>query len=114
MFSLTQQEKLCLWYLCGVLFLGYGLHYSFKKYPSLKDMMHFIEKEEVLYKIDVNNASYEELIQIPYIGEFTAKRILKKRERLGRFVSLDEIKNIPGLYPKSIEKFIIFLKVRHE
>jgi len=90
------------------------MHFCFQRYPNLKHWMHFIEQEEILYKIDVNKASHEELIQIPYIGEFTAKRILKKRERLGRFASLDEIKNIPGLYPKSIAKFIIFLKVSNE
>ena len=45
---------MCLWSLCCVLCLGHLTHFCFEKYPNLKQMMHFIEREEVLYQIDAN------------------------------------------------------------
>ena len=114
MFSLTRQEKLCLIGLCVCLWMGSVLHLCFQKYPQLLSLTEFIEREDIIYKIDVNAASYDDLIQIPYIGAYTAERILQKRDVLGRFSSIQEIQNIPGVYAKNFDKFHIYLEVADE
>ena len=114
MLSLTKQEKLSLLGLAVILGLGYALHFCLKAYPGLASILQFIEREEILYQIDVNTAVYEDLVQIPYIGDFTARKIIQKREALGAITSLRQIEEIPGVYPKNFEKFSPFLKVSYE
>ena len=73
-----------------------------------------MEEKHLSYKVDVNHAGYEELVRIPYIGDFTARKILKRRRDIGRFRSLAEISSIPGIYPKNSAKFLPYLKVGNE
>lgn len=54
-------------------------------------------------KVDINTASLEELMTLPFIGEKKAKEIREKRAR-GKFESIDEIKSIKGIGDKTFEK----------
>lgn len=48
-------------------------------------------------KININNASKEELDSLPGVGEVTAQKILDYREENKEFKSIDEIKNVKGI-----------------
>src|SRR5690606_34679204 len=53
--------------------------------------------EKVIEPFDINLATADELIQIRGIGEGFSNRILKYRNTLGGFYSLDQVKNTYGL-----------------
>jgi competence protein ComEA len=56
------------------------------------------------FSVDVNEASPAELAQLPDIGETMAERIVKARQTTGGFRSIDELRNVRGIGPKTFEK----------
>jgi len=71
---------------------------AYKKYDSKA----FAKKEKVVM-IDINQATQEDLIKIYGIGEAISLRILKFKENLGGFVSMEQMNDIWGLSPEVIE-----------
>lgn len=52
---------------------------------------------DINLKININTAKQEELTQITGVGESTAKKIIEYRTQNGKFKSIEDIKNIPGI-----------------
>jgi len=57
-------------------------------------------------KLNINTATKEQLIGVPYIGKKTAEKIIKMRKEKGRFNDLKELKNL-----RYYKKFKYYLKV---
>jgi DNA uptake protein ComE-like DNA-binding protein len=57
-------------------------------------------KKEKTVILDINQASKEDLIKIYGVGEAISDRILKQKEALGAFVSMDQMQDIWGLSPE--------------
>lgn len=55
-------------------------------------------------KIDINNSSIEEWKQLKGIGEITAKRIVNYRDKLGGFLSIDQLKSTYNIADSTIDK----------
>jgi len=79
---------------------------AYKKYPNTA----FAKKEKIVV-IDINQASQEDLIRIYGIGEAISLRILKFKESLGGFVSMEQMKDVWGLSPEVIENLNSHFKV---
>jgi len=79
---------------------------NYKNYPNTA----FAKKEKIVI-IDINRASQEELIKIYGIGEAISLRILKFKESLGGFVSMEQMKDVWGLSPEVIENLNSHFKV---
>jgi competence protein ComEA len=58
------------------------------------------------FHISLNSASQKELEKLPGIGEEKAKAIIAEREKRGRFQSIDDLMDIPGITQK------IFIQIR--
>lgn len=79
---------------------------AYKKFPEAT----FAKKEKIVLT-DINQASQEDLIKIYGIGEAISLRILKLRESLGGFVSMEQMKDVWGLSPEVIENLNSHFKV---
>ena len=63
------------------------------------------------YKIDLNSATVEDLVQVDGIGEKTAEKIIAYRTEHGAFKSVDDLLNISGIGEKKLEQMKPYLKV---
>ena len=70
----------------------------------------FAKKEKIVL-IDINKASQEDLIKIYGIGEAISLRILKQKESLGGFVSMEQMNDVWGLSPEVVENLNAHFKV---
>ena len=55
-------------------------------------------------KISINNASIQELVKIPGVGEAKAKDIVSYREKNGLFKAIEDIKQVSGIGDSLFEK----------
>ena len=62
--------------------------------------------------IDINNASQEELMTLPGIGEKTSALILEYRNKKGRFDKIEDILNIRGIGKAKLERLKKFIIVK--
>lgn len=83
-----------------------------KEFAAYKkqDNTAFAKKEKIAI-IDINQATQEDLIKIYGIGEAISIRILKFKESLGGFVSMEQMNDIWGLSPEVIENLNTHFKV---
>lgn len=69
------------------------------------------EKKEKITLTDINQASQEDLIKVYGIGEALSSRILKQKEILGGFVSMEQLADVWGLSPEVIAELNTHFKV---
>ena len=82
---------------------------NFKEYATYQNET-FVKKEKIVI-IDINQATKEDLIKIYGIGEAISVRILKQKETLGVFVSMEQMKDVWGLSPEVIEDLNTHFKI---
>ncbi len=63
----------------------------------------YIQIDESRYSIEINAATAEELQSLKGIGPKLADRIIKYRKKLGGFFSVDQLKEVYGLAPETID-----------
>lgn len=132
--SLTAQEKLIIKFLSGAIAVGalVGIirHYFYYDQELIESVNNQIEEFSKMTEvpinnvdslmvevipgegnsgqfnelISINNASKEELMTLPKIGPVTAERIIRFREDFGNFQNIDELKNVKGIGPKTMEQ----------
>jgi competence ComEA-like helix-hairpin-helix protein len=73
--------------------------------PTSSEMTFFIDPP-----VDVNTADIEELRLLPSIGPVLARRILEYREQYGSFSSVNELRQIHGIGPKTVQKLSHYLE----
>ena len=56
------------------------------------------------HQININTASAEVLVLLPGIGEELANRIIDYREQFGRFETMDDLQNVPGIGSDTLNK----------
>ncbi len=67
-------------------------------------------KKNIVIK-DINAATSEDLISLFGIGEATANRILKYKESLGNFVSMEQMNDVWGLSPEVLQELDTHFKI---
>jgi competence protein ComEA len=64
---------------------------------------------EMTFLVDINAAERAELSLLPEVGEVLAGRIVDWRTQHGGFKSIDELRNVRGIGPKTWEKIRPYL-----
>jgi competence protein ComEA len=59
--------------------------------------------------VDINRATYEELLNVKGIGPSSAARILYARQERGRFATVQELRRIKGFSKRMFERARPFL-----
>jgi competence protein ComEA len=67
-------------------------------------------KLQAKFLVDVNQAGWPELAQLPGIGQTLAERIVASREERGPFVDHSELRRVRGIGPKTLEKMKPYLR----
>lgn len=62
-------------------------------------------------KLDVNAATAEQLVSIKGIGPSKAAAIIKYRNEIGGFTSIEELVEVKGIGQKALANLKLFLKV---
>lgn len=82
---------------------------KFKEYDSNSNPV-FVKKDKIVV-LDINQATQEDLIKVYGIGEVISSRILKQKEIIGGFVSMEQMNDVWGLSPEVIEKLNLHFKI---
>ena len=68
-------------------------------------------RQSLGYHVDLNKGAWIEYVMVPGIGEKTARAIVHWRQQHGRFDSIDQLDQVPGIGPVTMEKARPFLYV---
>lgn len=108
MCALTPQERQAILFLMTVALIGVGLEYCIKVYSPIK---RFVTVESTFAKLDINQATADDLAGSRSISPALAKKIIAYRNAHGPFADLKEIKVIKGIgearYKKINETFFV-------
>jgi competence protein ComEA len=69
--------------------------------------------EAIHYRVDLNDARRAELLQLPGVGPSLAARIEEYRQKNGAFRSVDDLRNVPGIGPTTLERLrpLVFVRI---
>jgi competence ComEA-like helix-hairpin-helix protein len=85
-----------LWYLRG------GAHGNLVEYDHLS-------ADKTRFQIDINQASWPELCELPRVGETLAQRIVEHREKHGPFRRPEDLMQVRGIGVKTLENIRPYL-----
>ena len=68
-----------------------------------------VKNQETNPIVSINQATLEEFMTLPGIGEKKAQDILNYRNQVGKFQSIEEIKEVKGIGDATFEKFKAYL-----
>ncbi len=96
--------------------LAYILEDGEKLYiPSIndeEDMEYLLSGNSGSSKININTAKLEELQNIPGVGPSIAQAIIDYREENGKFINIEDIKNVSGVGESKYKKMEEYIKVK--
>lgn len=82
------------------------------QFPAYLEEPDADEPEDVVeFPLDLNTATYEELILIPRVGDVTAQRILQYRDHLGGYEALEQLMEIKGIGEATFARIAPYLYV---
>ncbi|MFH0839914.1 MAG: helix-hairpin-helix domain-containing protein [Candidatus Omnitrophota bacterium] len=121
---LTKTEKYVIFFLVAGALFGIGYSYykqffgplwidakkdTFRRRPAVrKDLDRILEKAK---SVNINTASYEELMRLDGIGPVLGNRIIEYRNEHGDFSYKEEIKDVSGMGDKKFEAIKDYLEV---
>ncbi len=62
------------------------------------------EPRVVRFQVDLNQADWPELVQLPGIGPALARRIVESRQEAGPFVDHKDLQRVRGIGPKTLDR----------
>jgi len=94
---LLAREQLVLYALCTLMLLVAAGRYAWRRWAPARDTQTHAGHEHISYRVDLNEATAEELDLLPGIGPKKAARILQFRGEHGPFKTGECLALVPGL-----------------
>ena len=66
---------------------------------------------QLLKSVNINTSNKADMMTIPGIGSVTAERIILHRGDHGLYNSVEELLNVKGIGPKTLEKIRTYIKL---
>ncbi|MDD5613895.1 MAG: helix-hairpin-helix domain-containing protein [Candidatus Omnitrophica bacterium] len=109
-FHLTSQEKRV------VVFLVFSfLLYLSARITGVERLRYRLVSQKyqssIVFPLDLNSASYADLIEVPGIGPVYAERIIQYRYENNGFRSIDELVKVKGIGKNKLEKLKPYFKL---
>lgn len=112
MLKLTREEELIIFFLLFSFLAGLGIKLG-GGIPKKEVITRFSSSFEEKI-VNLNTATFEELLSLPGIGPKLAREIIRYREEKGGFSSPTELKKIKGIGEKKYEKLKKLIQVKGE
>lgn len=103
MFNLTRQEKRMILFLISVALLGISIDYFIKRNSCFR-VIGYLNQDNDIGKINLNQADTIVLQDIPGVGEVLSKRIIEYRSYRGAFKEIEELQKIKGIGKEKFNK----------
>lgn len=95
-----------------VLMIGYWLRLSGGGLEPVE--IDRLPENRYAFRLDVNSATWVEWAQLDGIGDTLAHRIVADREQRGDFRSIEDIRRVKGIGPKTLDRIRPWLELRPE
>jgi len=106
--------SICVCSLCLVLglFIGRNMQGHYVMLPAnATDTDLADDTAPVDFRIDINTATESQLLDLPGIGEITARRIIDYRTEHGNFTSVEDLLLVEGIGEKKLQEIETLVKV---
>ena len=129
--SLTPTERRVLLFLAGTLIAGAAIRAVQETFPPEQNFDYrAIDSSFAAYRarltadsakpavaatdhpLNLNTATAAELLSLPGIGKTIAERIVKQRDVVGKFASVEDLLIVKGISKKKLEKLKPFISVQ--
>ena len=100
----TPHERSAIIFLAAAFFCGICLNIIFKLSPASYQRLNVLDAPLFSARIDINQATYEQLLTVPGFGPGTAARIIEARRGKGRFGSLEDLRKIKRLSRRMFDR----------
>ena len=71
-----------------------------------------IQEKPVIEKMNVNTASFKEVLSIPYINYDLCKKIFEFKDEVAELQSIEELKNIEGFPVDKYDRIVLYLEAK--
>jgi competence protein ComEA len=66
--------------------------------------------QSAAFQVDINEADWPELAELPNVGRTLAERIVESRRTQGPFVDHNDLRRVRGIGPKTLESIRPYLR----
>ena len=82
-----------------------------KDYSTFRDYNHAEIESMEFELININEADFETLCDLPYVSDSQAKAVIEYREENGCFESIEELLEVEGIGEKIFEKIKLIITI---
>ncbi|WP_437185900.1 ComEA family DNA-binding protein [Planctomicrobium sp. SH668] len=108
----NRSDRLFVTFLCSVivaLILAHLVRMSVQGTPRVEIVR--LPQHDIDFKIQMNRATWVEWMQLPQIGEVTARNIVADRDQRGPFLAVEDLTRVKGVGPATMAAVRSFLVV---
>jgi competence protein ComEA len=114
-FWLTHADQVVLAVLAAVVLVLLAAYWvRLTKWGTVPVEIEHLDPRQPDFRLDVNSATWVEWGQLDGVGDALAHRIVADREQNGPFRSIDELRRVKGIGPKTLERLRPWLAVESD